>query len=66
MSAVSAFATVARKSFNGKFTAKIDFSVTDFILPILTLTLEVLGRSIHDHMLVKFEPNRMVWNLQKF
>ena len=38
---VSEFATVARKSFNGKFTAKIDFPIGHFMLPLLTLTLEV-------------------------
>ena len=31
---VSAFATVARKSFNGKFTAKIDFPIGYFMLPL--------------------------------
>ena len=29
---VSAFATVTRKSFNGKFTAKIDFPIGHFII----------------------------------
>ena len=38
---MSALATVARKSFNGKFTAKIDFPVGHFMLPLLMLTLEV-------------------------
>ena len=41
---VIAFATVARKTkfcFKGKFTAKIDFLIGDFRLPLLTLTLEV-------------------------
>ena len=38
---VIAFATVARKSFKGKFTAKIDFPIGYFRLPLLTLTLEV-------------------------
>ena len=36
-----ALATVARKSFNGKLTAKIDFSIGHFMLPLLMLTLEV-------------------------
>ena len=38
---VSAFATVARKRFNGKFTAKIDSPIGHFMLPLLTLKLEV-------------------------
>ena len=39
---VSALATVARKSFNGKFTAEIDFPIGHFKLPLLMLVLEVL------------------------
>ena len=35
-------ATVAGKSFNGNFTTKIDFPIEYFMLPLLTLTLEVL------------------------
>ena len=38
---MSALATVARKSFNGKFTAKIDFPIGHIMLPLLMLTLEV-------------------------
>ena len=38
---MSALPTVAGKSFNDKFTAKIDFSIGYFILPLLMLTLEV-------------------------
>ena len=38
---VSKFSTVARKSSNGKLTAKIDFPTDHFMLPLLTLTLEV-------------------------
>ena len=38
---MSALATVARKRFNGKFTAKIDFPIGYFMLPLLMLTLEV-------------------------
>ena len=45
--AVLAFATVAWESFKGKFTAKIGFSIGYFRLPLLTLTLEVWGLSIH-------------------
>ena len=72
---MSALATVlVRKSFNGKFTAKIDFPIGYFILPLLMLTLEVWNlKSLHtlfdrylDHMLVKFEQNHMVWTIQNF
>ena len=38
---VSEFATVARKSCFGKFSAKIDFPTGPFMLPLLTLTSEV-------------------------
>ena len=38
---MSALATVVRNSFNGKFTAKIDFQIGRFMLPLLMLTLEV-------------------------
>ena len=69
---MSALATVARKSFNGKFTAKIDFQIGHFMLPSLMLTLKVC-KSLHtlfdkylDHMLMKFEQNRMVRNIQIF
>ena len=34
-------ATVARKSFNDKFTAKIDFPIEHFMLPLQMLTLKV-------------------------
>ena len=44
---MSALATVARRSFNGKFTAKIDFPVGYFMLQLLMLTLEVLNLSMH-------------------
>ena len=37
---MSAVAKVARKSFNGKFTAKIDFLIGHFVLPLLMLALE--------------------------
>ena len=36
-----ALATVARKSFNEKLTAKINFPIGHFKLPLLMLTLEV-------------------------
>ena len=38
---MSELATVAGKSFNGKFTAKIDFPIGHFMLPLLMLTLNV-------------------------
>ena len=38
---MSALATVAGKSFNGKFTAKIDFPIGYFMLPVLMPTVEV-------------------------
>ena len=38
---VSAFAKVAPKSFNGKFAVNIDFPMGHFMLPLLTLTLEI-------------------------
>ena len=44
---VSVFASVARKSFNGKFTASIDFPIGHCMLPLLTLTLEVNSHSLH-------------------
>ena len=37
----SLLATVARVSFNGKYTAKIGLQLGHFMLPLLTLTLEV-------------------------
>ena len=38
---MSALATVEGKSFNGKFTAKIDFPIGYFMLPLLMPTVEV-------------------------
>ena len=38
---VSALAMVAWKSLKGKFTAKIDFPIGHFMLPLLMLTLKV-------------------------
>ena len=43
---MSSLATVARKSFNSKFTAKVDFPIGHFMLLLLMLTLEVLSLSI--------------------
>ena len=69
---MSTLATVARKSFNGKFTAKIDFAIGHFMFLLLMLTLEVL-LSLHtlfdeylDHMLVKLEQNRMIQTITIF
>ena len=65
---MSALATVTGKSFNNKFTAKVDF-------PIVTIADGDIGslKSLHilfdkylSHMLVKFEQNRMVWTIQNF
>ena len=64
---MQALATVAQKSFNGKFNAKIDFPIRHILL---ILILEVESLSIHylisvlDHMLVNFEQHRMVQNIQ--
>ena len=38
---MSALATVARKRFNGKFTAKSDLLIGYSMLPLLMLILEV-------------------------
>ena len=43
---MSALATVAEEIFNGIFTAKIDFPLGHFTLPLLMLTLEVQSLSI--------------------
>ena len=42
-----ALAMVAGKRFNGKFTAKIDFPLGYFTLPLLKMTLKVESLSIH-------------------
>ena len=69
---MSALATVARKSFNGKLTAKNDFPTGHFIFTIADADIESL-KSLHilfgkylDHMLVKFEQNCIVRNIQSF
>ena len=65
-----ALATVARKSFNGKFTAKIDFSNRHFKLPYADIrslkSLHTLFDKCLDHMLVQFEQNRMVRTIPIF
>ena len=67
---MSALATAEGKSFNGKFAAKIDFPIGHFMLPLLYADILNL-KSLHtlfdkylDHMLVKFEQNRMVRIMQ--
>ena len=71
---MSALATVARKSFNGKFTTKID-SDRAFYVTIADADIGSLKSRSHlhtlldkylDHMLVKFEQNRMVRTIQNF
>ena len=62
---MSALATVAQKSFNGKFTAKIDSPIGHFMLPLLMLTsLHTLFDKYLNHMLVKFEQNCTVGTIQ--
>ena len=69
---VSASATVARKSFNGKFIAKLDFPMRAFYVTINDTVIGSL-KSLHtlfdtylDHMMVKFEQNRTVGSIQNF
>ena len=68
---MSALAKVARKSFNGNFTAKFDSSIGHFVLladaDIGSLkTFHTLFDKYLDHMLVKFEQNRMVQTTRSF
>ena len=72
---MSALATVARRSFyNVKFdlNVKIDFPIGHFMFPVTDAniwslkSLYALFDKYLDHMLVKFEQNRMVWNIQNF
>ena len=69
---MSALATVAGRIFNGKFTTKIQFSDRVFYVTIADAEIGSL-KSLHtlfdkylDHMLVKFEQNRMVRTIQNF
>ena len=61
----------SNEEFNCKFTAKIDFRTGIYIGSLKSLhtyfahTLLVFGQYF-DHMLVKFEQNRMIRTLQKF
>ena len=66
---VSAFATVARKNFNGKYTAKIDFSHRAFYVTVTDADIGSRKPATHiheylDRMLVKFEQNCMIQNIQ--
>ena len=69
---MSALATVAGKSFNGKFTAKIDFPIKGIVMLPSKADADIGSlKSLHtlfdkylDHMLVKFEQNRMVQTIQ--
>ena len=67
---MSALATVAGKNFNSKFTAKIDFPIGYFIIPLLMLTsrksLHTLFDKYLDHMLVQFDQNCMVQTKRNF
>ena len=59
---MSALTPGARKSFNGKFTVKIDFPIGNFMLPLLMLTLKVLSLSIHYFLSIW---TTCWWNLNK-
>ena len=67
-----ALATVARKSFSGKFITKIGFPIGHFMLSLPDADtgslkfLHTLFDKYLDHMLVKFEQNHMVWTIQNF
>ena len=68
---MTALAMVARKSFNGKFTAKLIFRSSIYVT-IADANIENL-KSLHtlfdkclEHMLLKFEQNRMVQTIQNF
>ena len=69
---ISALATVAGKSSNCKFTAKIDFRSGKYYVTIADTDIESVSplRTLFDkylyHMLVKFEQNRMVRTIQNF
>ena len=67
---MSALAMVAGKSFNGKLTAKIDFSigyVTIADVDIVSLkSLHTIFDKYFDHMLVEFEQNHLIWTIQNF
>ena len=60
---ISALAIAAQRSFNNKFTAKIDFPLKHFMLPLLMLTLEVNGYiSIHYLISIWWNLNKIEWS----
>ena len=66
---MSALATVGRKRFNGKFTAKIDFPIGHFMFNVDTdirsvKSLHTLFDKYLDPMLMKFDS--MVQNIKMF
>ena len=67
---MSALATVARKTFNGNFNVKIDFPIGYFYVTIADAdirslkSLNTLFDKYLDHMLTKYEQNRMVQTIQ--
>ena len=73
---MSALAMAVGKSFDGKFTVKIEFpiGVSDRVLCIIIVDVDIGSlKSLHtlfekylDHMLVKFEQNGMVQTIQNF
>ena len=65
---MSALAMLARKSFNGKFTAKIDFPIGHFYATIADADIGSCLKSLNtlfdkylDHMLMKFL-TKIVWS----
>ena len=58
---MSALATVAGKSFNGRFAANIDFPMGYFMLPLLYADV---GSLKFPHKLEKFEKNNVVGTIQ--
>ena len=63
---------IAGKSFNGKFTAKMDFPILYFYVTIADANIWS-RKSLHtifdkylDQMLVKFEQNCMIRTVQNF
>ena len=66
---MSALAMIARKSFNGKFTAKIDFpfyvTIADADIKSLK-SLHTLFDKFLNHMLVKFKQYCIVRTIQNF
>ena len=67
---MSALGTVAGKSFNGKFTAKIDFLIGYYYVTIADadigslMSLHTLFDKYLDYMVLKLEQNRIVRTIQ--